>query len=245
LAEAPSSAFSQHQYDSAYPPGIERHWWMRARASMVAALVRENGGAAASVLEIGCGAGATLLLLRARGLDCRGVEIANVAAREDVRAYVTTNCDALALPEETRAQVRTILLLDVIEHIDDADAFLSGIARSFPGLRRVVVTAPARPEIWSNYDEYYGHKRRYDLAGLRNLGEGRGWRVRRAGYAFRLSYPPALALALLKQPRATELSAPSGFAALAHRALAALTLLEWRLLPAGLFGSSAMASFDV
>lgn len=245
MADAPASAFSQQQYDACYPPGIERHWWMRARAAMVAELVRENGGEASSVLEIGCGDGATLSLLREFGLDARGVEIADVAAREDVRAFVTTNCDAVALPEAVRAQVRTILLLDVLEHIDDPAAFLRRIASAFPSLRRAVIAVPARKEVWSNYDEFYGHKRRYDLAALEQVGAEQGWRVNRAGYAFRITYLPALALALLKRPREVDIAAPHGAAVFLHRALAALTAFEWRLLPRRLPGTSALAQFDV
>jgi len=244
LIDAQSTAFSELQYDLCYPPGIERHWWMRGRAAIVNALVRE-GGRGGPVLEIGCGNGATLTLLRAYGLDCRGVELANVTVRDDVKEFITRNCDALDLPDQIRCKAETILLLDVVEHIEKPDVFLRRIAAGFPAVRRVVITVPARQEIWSNYDAFYGHYRRYNLAALRALGESQGWRLRRGGYAFRITYLPALALAALRRPRAVKIDPPTGPAIGIHRALAALTFWEWRLLPAALIGTSAIASFDV
>ena len=244
MADTQSSAFSDLQYDFCYPPGVERHWWMRARAAIVDALVRDGGGGG-PVLEIGCGNGATLSLLRAHGLDCRGVELADVSVRDDVKTFITANCDAAQLPDDVRHRMETILLLDVVEHIEQPDAFLRRIAASFNAARRMVITVPARKEVWSNYDEFYGHYRRYDLAGLRALGEAQGWRLRRAGYAFRITYPPARVLAALKLPRSVKVEVPNGAAALVHRALAALTVWEWHLLPAALPGTSVIASFDL
>jgi SAM-dependent methyltransferase len=238
------SAFSDEQYASAYPPGIERHWWTSARTAIVDVLLRETGGANDRILEIGCGTGVALAGLRARGHDCQGVELANVTPLDSVRDVVTTGRDAFSLPAHQRDAVNTILLLDVVEHLDDPLGFLRGLQGAFRALHRVVITVPAGRELWSNYDEFYGHHLRYDLAEVRAIGDACGWRATRLSYAFRISYPPARLLALLSLPRSVTIKAPHGAMTLVHDALAALTRWEWRLLPASLPGTSVVAVFE-
>jgi hypothetical protein len=236
--------FSGTQYDTAYPDGIERHWWMLVRSRIVAHLLHEAGGAGEATLEVGCGRGAAVAGLRDLGIDCRGVELANVAPLPAVRAAVRTGCDARELPAAERARVANILLLDVLEHVADPASFLAQLRAAFPAARRMIVTVPARQELWSNYDEFYGHHRRYDLAALRALGEGDGWRTRRCDYAFHALYLPARLLCALGVPRGVRMRAPQGAARALHAVFAACLYAEWRLMPRRLPGSSAMAVLE-
>ena len=80
-----------------------------------------------------------------------------------------TATDARQLEVAQRNEVRTILLLDVIEHLEDPVAFLAELRSHFPALRHLLLTVPARQELFSNYDEFNGHFRRYDPALLREL----------------------------------------------------------------------------
>ena len=65
---------------------------------------------------------------------------------------------------------------------------------------RVLITVPARQEVWSNYDEYYGHYRRYDLAKLRATITSIGFIPSELGYLYGL-LPPALLLPSLGMER--------------------------------------------
>ena len=67
------------------------------------------------------------------------------------------------LPEEERRGVTTLLVLDVIEHLEDPIAFLREVLSSFPDVSSLIVTVPAREELWSAFDDFYGHHRRYTL----------------------------------------------------------------------------------
>jgi len=241
---AEGGLFSGAQYDTAYPDGIEGHWWLRARSRIVAAMLREAGGANAATLEVGCGRGAAVAGLRGLGIDCRGVERAEVLPLPGVRDAVRTGCDAGKLPVAERAGVANILLLDVLEHVADPASFLAQLCADFPAARRVIVTVPARQELWSNYDEFYGHHRRYDLAALRALGEADGWRTRRCDYAFHALYAPARLLCALGVPRDVRMAAPRGAARALHAVVAACLYAEWRVLPPRLPGSSAVAVFE-
>ena len=245
MTDSARGLFSAAQFHAAYPAGIERHWWIMARTGIVDRLLRAADNRNEPVLEVGCGTGVAVAGLRALGHDCRGVELAAAEPPAALRTVVRAGCDALELPQAERESTRCILLLDVLEHLDDPRAFLAGLATGFPGLRRVIVSVPARPELWSNYDEFFGHRLRYDLPALRALGSVQGWRVRSIGYGFRLSYLPAWLMARFGAARAVKLHGPSGWRVTLHRIAAALTLLEWQVLPGCIPGSSAFACFEL
>jgi len=64
------------------------------------------------------------------------------------------------------AQFEWVLLCDVIEHAEDDVALLRQAMRAAHDDGQVVVTVPALPALWSDYDEAIGHKRRYTRATL-------------------------------------------------------------------------------
>ena len=194
------------------------------------------GTAGGTVLDVGCGRGLTVEALRRQGVDCVGVELAPVEPLEAVRPYVFAGQDVFALPEDLRRRVTAILLLDVVEHLAAPEEFLATLAARFDRLERIVVTVPARAELWSNYDEFYGHVRRYDRASLRALLEPVGRGGTSSGYFFHALYP-VLRLALALRPdRPIAHAAPR--ARWAHRLAAGLLALEQRALPRSWWGTS-------
>ena len=69
-------------------------------------------------------------------------------------------------------EARLVLLMDVLEHVPDDFAFLSGLlAASAPGTD-FLVTVPANPSFWSAHDESNGHYRRYDINRFQRLMGG-------------------------------------------------------------------------
>jgi hypothetical protein len=242
---AADSAYSPEQYAASYPEGIERHWWTAARTRIVAAFVARCARPDATLLEVGCGMGVSVRGLRRLGVRCSGVEVADVVPLPEVADCVTTGTNALDLPEAVRRRYDTVLLLDVIEHLSDPDGFLRDLAAGFPSLETVVVTVPARGEIWSNYDAFFGHFRRYDLRGLRELAARLGWQTRLSRYFFHLLYPPAWLMKQLGIPRAVKIAAPRGWRCRIHALVANAMVLESRWLPGSWPGSSAIACFDL
>ena len=92
------------------------------------------------------------------------------------------------------------MLLDVIEHIEDDREFLRTIRSAFSNCQCVIVTVPARPEAWSEWDEYYGHFRRYSPETLRKTLSAIGGCVY-VRYFFRSLYLAGLAY-LCRRPGA-------------------------------------------
>lgn len=77
------------------------------------------------------------------------MELAAVEPLEGIRDYVVTGIEANKLAPEKRNSFSVLLLLDVIEHPPDPKTFLSDLMADFPQVRHVIITVPARAELWS------------------------------------------------------------------------------------------------
>lgn len=195
-----------------------------------------------TVLDIGCGRGLTVDYLRKAGVDCHGVELADVQPLPDVRPFVHTSQEAFALPEDLRRRVTVLLLLDVVEHLPAPEAFLAGCVQHFPAVSRLIVTVPARSELWSNYDDFYGHLRRYDRGSLQALIRPVASRRADAGYFFHALYPVMRAQLALAAERPLAHQPPRW--RWPHRLAAGLFDLEERLVPARWYGTSLWGVAD-
>ena len=164
-----ATEFSGNQFALAYPDGIENHWWHLARNRIIASVIKAFAGSNASVLDVGCGQGIAVKYLRDEGIDCSGVEPGEVTPLIGIGDYVRVGIDAEGLPPSESARFDTILLLDVNEHVSEPVTFLQQLFVVFPNLSHVIITVPARRELWSNYDDFYGHYRRYTIEMLRDL----------------------------------------------------------------------------
>jgi hypothetical protein len=234
-----STAFDAAHYRQAYPDGYADHYWHIARDGIVLDALRARVPAGATCLEIGCGRGHFVPVLRGRGYDAHGVELGTPEVLREAAPYVRTGVSFADLPAAMRQGVSCVLLLDVIEHLADAPTFLAEVRASFPNLATLVVTVPARPEIWSNYDDHYGHFRRYTVRTLGDELRRGGFCVGDMRYAFRSLYLAALALRCLGAGRGVVHEAPR--AGGLHRAIARALLIETRLLPRSLPGSSLVS----
>jgi len=235
------TTFSAHQYDMFYPPGIEHHWWTLARNRQLEKLLRQEFGDADMLLEVGCGKGVVVKSLRDAGFNIYGVELADVQAVKGAEAWVDSATDACDLAIERRSEVTGLLLLDVIEHLPSPEQFLKHLENSFPKLTAVVITVPTCQELWSNYDVFTGHHRRYTLDSLEQLAADLNWTTKIAGYFLRISYLPMRAMAALGVDRNTRINPPSKVMRPLHRLVALLCLVEHAIIPPRIRGSSAYA----
>lgn len=245
MAGATATAFNSSQFEAIYPEGVERHYWNRCRNQVILDALQRIGDPG-QILEIGCGKGLVVAYLRSRGFLVTGVELADVRPTPGLQDHVRTNTNALALDPAERRGVKTILLLDVIEHLEDPSAFLKQLKGGFPSLQQLVITVPARQELFSNYDAFNGHYRRYDLPVLEVHMAGAGFRIVRASYFFHALYPAARALLMLSKARKEGFTVPAkGLPSTLHRLLSTLFLWEYKILPSAWPGSSIIANVEV
>src|SRR5262249_1716847 len=147
------AVFDEEQNANASPPGIEWLYWHRARNRIIHRKLRPCLRPDEQVLDIGCASGTVVAYLRERGGLCEGVDLAPRGyVVEGARGHVRQGVDAFADPPERRARFAALLLLDVLEHLPNPGEFLARCDESFPFAHHVLVTLPARPELWSTYD---------------------------------------------------------------------------------------------
>lgn len=243
-ADPKASIFSAADFADTFPDGVESHYWTQARLRTVLSALKCHGALSSSVLDFGAGRGTMVGLLRERGIDAWGIEPGPAVIAPKLRQYVAANTEAKSLPASERARFSDILLLDVLEHVERPEQLLREVRESFPNVRRLLVTLPARSELWSNYDERFGHFRRYDLESARNLLESLpGIRVQMCRYFFRALYPAIWLVARKPGGRSMVVRPPR--VPVAHRALAELLVLSDRVLPPRWYGSSLIAVASV
>lgn len=235
--------FSDHQYDLFYPPGFEYHWWAQARNRLVAKILRRESGDTSVLLEVGCGKGVVVKSLNDWGFNIHGVELANVTPIEGAQLLVDSGTDAFEWAIEHGREVTVVLLLDVIEHLPEPEQFLKKLEGNFPKLAVVIITVPSRQELWSRYDSYNGHYRRYSLEMLEKLATNLNWTIKDTGYFFRVPYLLMRLMSLIGYARDTRIHSPGKVMRLFHRVVSAVCQLEQAILPRRIWGSSAYAVY--
>ena len=227
-----STAYETAQFEGNFPAGVERHYWFEARNAVLDRTLKqiERDGlipAAAAILEVGCGTGVVVDGLLARGHDIRGVEL-GTPPRTLVPDRIHSGIKAQDLDPDYRYGVDALMFLDVIEHIPDDVSLLRETLDRFPNCRAVILTVPARPEVWSDHDRRYGHYRRYTRRSLASTMQAAGLEVRTARYMFRSLYVAAAMLKVAGLERNPVIRPPSRGAL--HRGLARILRAEDRIL---------------
>jgi SAM-dependent methyltransferase len=233
-----NTEFSPAQYTEAYSPGVEHLYWHLTRNRIILSLLRRLP--AGRVLDVGCGRGIVVDYLVSAGVDCHGVELGNAPVPDHLRHRVITGVASSGLPPEFRASIRVVILGDVLEHIEDPPSFLRTLLADFASAQHFIVAVPARSELWSNYDEHYGHFRRHTLSSLKaELAHG-GIETIETSYMFRLLYPLTRLALAIRGKRPTQINPPRHTAI--HRFAARLLYADFVLLPAGTFGTSLIST---
>ena len=218
-----------------------RHPWETARFEVVKRLIARHVQIreGAVVVDIGCGDAFVVGTLAAMfpAAEFYGVDsgltpeaIGLVERRLSMRnLHLCQHLDALT--PKPRRPAALVLLMDVLEHVEDDEAFLKDLlARDVVDPQTcVLITVPAYAWLISAHDVFLRHFRRYTNRTLRQRLEHAGLRVIEGSYFF-LSLLPLRMLQVLKErlfgrpaTTATDLMTARGraSAALLTRALVA------------------------
>ena len=145
---------------------IRRHPWWQARTRLVESILNQNAiSPPARILDAGCGWGVTLEALEKRGYCATGLDVSHQALeridrpdRQLIEADLTCPLGPAAVAHPA---FDAVLALDVIEHLDDDRAALNNLARLVNPGGLMIVSVPALPELFSEFDQVQGHRRRY------------------------------------------------------------------------------------
>ena len=143
---------------------------------LVASYVKKDG----AVLDIGCGSGFLLDELSRKGVRAIGIE----PNRDLIELSKKRNTSLIIL--EGRAEdigallkekVRTAIMIDVLEHIEDDASFLKTLAPHIENSGEVIIVVPAYQFLYGIRDRKYGHYRRYSKRMLRRRLQESGFLV--------------------------------------------------------------------
>ena len=162
------------------------HFWSIGRDVLVDELI-DRYRMGAPFLDAGAGTGA---YARRLGPECFWFDTGPVEPG-GLRASV------LEMPFASES-IGTLLIRDVLEHVDDQLA-LAEARRVLRKGGHLLVTVPGWPSLWGPRDEAAGHLRRYRRVGLRRVVEQQGFRIEEIrGYQF-LLLPLVIAARLLSR----------------------------------------------
>lgn len=139
------------------------HFWFVARRELVDRLLaRHAPGGLGCLLDVGCGTGANLPVLKRHARQVVGLDYEPEGLR-DVRSASPdmwrVRGDATRLPFPA-GRFDAVTMLDVLEHVGDETA-LAEIRRVLRPGGVAVITVPAIPWLWSHRDDEARHLRRY------------------------------------------------------------------------------------
>jgi SAM-dependent methyltransferase len=145
-----------------------------------AVLERLRAWAPGRALEVGCGSGALLYDLAARGFSAVGVE-SSTAAREMATRLLAGQKNVTvtdSVPEELEA-FDYLFSFEVLEHIEDDQAALRDWVRRLKPGASCLLSVPATSAKWNMMDVWAGHYRRYDRPDVERLVRGAGLTIGR------------------------------------------------------------------
>jgi SAM-dependent methyltransferase len=156
-----------------------QHCWFHARSRIALSVLKEQRvSRPASVLDVGCGWGTNLQALEDAGYHATGLDISRrVLDALDRPGRFLIEADLNEEPPADAKLYDALFALDVIEHFDDdrcAVRRLGGLLR--PG-GLAIVSVPALPELFSDFDRIQGHRRRYLPETLRAAFDGSGLNI--------------------------------------------------------------------
>jgi SAM-dependent methyltransferase len=237
------SEFSAEQFSGVYPVGMENHYWIKARCHLIRWTLSSLGLRDAQILDIGCGPGYTVKYLADYGFRCRGVDLGCPTVQKGAEQLISVGIGFEQLDKDYLSSVEVVLLLDVLEHLARPEELLSELKVRMPRLRHILVTVPARQELWTNYDEHFGHHRRYSRTEFAALLSLAGGSVELVRYFFHALYLPLRAMGWLTLKRRVSNQAPSPI--WLHGLLARAFFLELRVMPAWCFGGSLFGRVEI
>ena len=170
----------------------QRHFWHVGRCELIFDVISRNipHSSDCRMLEIGCGNGGVLDLLRRNNIDMEGGDIfieGLRCCRERTGSAPLYQIDVLALPFKEEYEI--IGLFDVLEHIEDDEKALSEINVALKKEGHLILTVPAFQVLWSQKDETARHRRRYSKKNLIAKLELSGFSVHKITYFVCFLFP--------------------------------------------------------
>ncbi|MGE4564300.1 MAG: trans-aconitate 2-methyltransferase [Victivallaceae bacterium] len=176
----------------------DRHYWERARAAFVLKLLDSLDESTGTLLDVGCGDGYLVRRMAERFPERHFFAVDSAFTPEQMTNLRTDRIEpATMIDFENPGRCNAATLFDVLEHIDDDDAFLSSLYAYLAPGGQAVFTVPAFQFLFGAHDRMLSHFRRYSHPELVAKLRRAGFEVTESGYFFSSLLGPRLLLKCL------------------------------------------------
>ena len=159
------------------------HFWIQWRFAVIRKLLPKSNDWG-NILDIGCGNGAfgqqiaSHYGILASGCDLNEKALRNISHGYDhIYFYNIHQRNA-----EFEGYFSTILLMDVLEHIENPVNFLESASYHLSPDGKIIINVPAIQMLYSKYDTVAGHVKRYQLTTITTELTRAGFHIESAGY---------------------------------------------------------------
>jgi SAM-dependent methyltransferase len=201
--------------------------WADIRLQQINSQMIKNG--ISTIWEVGSGNGAVCLGLAKKGYQALAVEPlysgARFTASQGLPSFACT-LEELSLPSRS---IFAIGVFDVLEHIEDPQPLLTEFARVLSNEGVLLITVPAHPFLFSDYDSSIGHFRRYTSKELEASLSKAGFEVIYSKHLFAFLVPIAWLLRVLPEKLGIKKGAEAAKEVRSHFRIAQLLAPLFRL----------------
>lgn len=176
------------------------HWWfIGRRAIMDSVLNKFINNKNNQILEIGCGTGGNLELLKNYGIVSAVEPDQHAISITMGNGFLSVQKGGLpdSLPKFDK-KFDLICLFDVLEHVEDHLSGLKNCKKLLNPNGKVIITVPALKLLWSQHDEVHNHKRRYTNKEIISLVSQSGLKIVYCSYFNFFLFPTILLTRLVK-----------------------------------------------
>lgn len=157
----------------------DSYWWHVAKRAIAFDLIDRFATPNDLIVEGGVGAAGNLLRLKQRGFRVHGLDVMPEAIEICKRLGVdsATQHDLCQQWPIAPQSARVVLLLDVLEHLQEPVEALAYAAETLEQEGKIIITVPAWPALYGDWDRRLGHFRRYSSSLLQQHIRGAGLRL--------------------------------------------------------------------
>ncbi|QDU14629.1 hypothetical protein CA11_24380 [Gimesia maris] len=158
----------------------ETYWWHVAKRKLVIDILSREYPAPGILIEGGIGAARNILEFSQMGYEVAGFDL----MQESVdygrgRGLKNLSVHELSQPWPVApSSAKVIVLLDMMEHMKDPVQLLKNAAEALSDEGGIIITVPAYPLLFSNWDQKLGHHCRYTKKLFRQNAEQAGLKVK-------------------------------------------------------------------
>ncbi len=179
----------------------ESHWFFVARRRIIARLLDDllEGQDHPAMLDVGCGTGATVSLLERYGtVTAIDVSVQAIQYCKEQGRSRLCQADGSCLPFADES-FDLVTALDLLEHVEDESEGLRELSRVLKSGGRILLSVPAFMFLWSDFDRFSGHYRRYSKRELRRSVEEAGFEVTKLSYFNTILFPVVWGVRVVKR----------------------------------------------